>query len=125
MSPLKSVIIDLSMLLVSLMFGAWLMGYFLAKARDVETPMERLFQSGTGYDWVQLTAMNKRDVCEEAAYRFQTDRSEMSAVCYYLYLEKAFSQHKSRNLLISDMLIEAEVHRSQVKPPPEIHDTII
>jgi hypothetical protein len=49
----------------------------------------------------------------------------MSAVCYYLYLEKAFSQPKSRNLLISDMLIEAEVHRSQAKPPPEIDYTII
>jgi hypothetical protein len=137
MSPLKWVFTDLGMLLMSFILSAWLLGYYLTKVRDVEADadakyrkkwvemMYQLVQFGTGDNWVRLTITEKREICEEAAHRFHTDKSEMSAVCYYLYLEKAFSQPKSRNLLISDMLIEAEVHRSQAKPQPEIDYTII
>ena len=129
-SELKLVFVRLGVLLVSLVLGSWFMGYFLTKARDVESPVSCLLRCGTGEDWVNLRAKEKREVCEEAARRFRTHEPEI-AVIYYLYLENVFDRSKLRNSLISDVLIDAEMRKLEiqrkpkVKLPIEIPDTII
>lgn len=128
---MKSILIELSMFLVSLVVGAWLMGHFLGKARDVSDPVDRLIQCGTGTEWLQLSLPEKREICEEVARRFEVNDSGASVLYYYLYLEVIYKNPKQRYKLISDVFIEAELDKSKSQEPvpsptmPEIPETIV